>query len=265
MAGSDENRLRRDPALSGTRNVRLLSNPRYRFLRHSPAQSGYTLAGFTLRATLGTALDVVRARRPLDEAVRNWLAVLSLPAVFLGLKRDPWDPFRDYATADRDHSSTFFLVPFRNQPGVTPEGLVESRRSVAYGVRDIRADVQTLGTARFECAVHGINSWRDAAAGRAEMRELTTVTDQQRTGVRVHWLYFAEDSARVLENAGYDYDSTWGYNDQVGFRAGTLQPFRFPGTVHFSSCPLPSWTRRCSSEIGWASRRNKREFDARQS
>ena len=197
-----------------------------------------TLAGFALRATLGTALDVVRARRPLDEAVRNWLAVLSLPAVFLGMKRDPWDPFRDYATADRDHSSTFFLVPFRNQPGVTPEGVVESRRSVAYGVRDIRADVQTLGTARFECAVHGINSWRDAAAGRAEMRELTTVTDQQRTGVRVHWLYFAEDSARVLEHAGYDYDSTWGYNDEVGFRAGTLQPFRFPGTVHLLELPL---------------------------
>ena len=111
-----------------------------------------TLAGFALRATVGTVLDVIRGRRPLDEAVRNWLAVLSLPAVFLGVKRDPWNPFRDYTTADREHSSTFFLVPFSNQPGVTPEGVVEARRSVAYGIRDIRADVQTLGTDRFECA-----------------------------------------------------------------------------------------------------------------
>ncbi len=197
-----------------------------------------TLAGFALRATVGTVLDVIRGRRPLDEAVRNWLAVLSLPAVFLGVKRDPWNPFRDYTTADREHSSTFFLVPFSNQPGVTPEGVVEARRSVAYGIRDIRADVQTLGTDRFECAVHGINSWRDADAAKDEMRELTTVTDQQRTGVRMHWLYFAEDSARLLEHAGYDYDSTWGYNDEVGFRAGTLQPFRFPGTVHLLELPL---------------------------
>jgi hypothetical protein len=197
-----------------------------------------TLAGFALRGTLGTALDLVRGHRPLDEAIRNWLAVLSLPAVFFGLKRDPWDPLSDYATADRDHSSTFFLVPFRHQAGVTPEGTVESHRSVAYGIRDITADVQALATARFECGVHGIESWRAAAAGRAEMRELTAVTDQQRTGVRIHWLYFAEDSPRVLEDAGFDYDSTWGYNDEIGFRAGTLQPFRFPGTVHLLELPL---------------------------
>jgi hypothetical protein len=197
-----------------------------------------TIAGFALRGTLGTALDLVRRRRPLDEAIRNWLAVLSLPAVFLGVKRDPWDPFADYAAADRGYGSTFFLVPFSKQPGVTPEGTVAPHRSVAYGIRDIAADIRALDTARSECAVHGLESWRDATAGRAEMRELMSVTDQRRAGVRMHWLYFDEGSPRMLEAAGFDYDSSWGYNDAIGFRAGTLQPFRFPRTTRLLELPL---------------------------
>jgi hypothetical protein len=197
-----------------------------------------TIAGFALRGALETALDLLCGRRPLNEAIRNWLAVASLPAVLLGMKRDPWNPFSDYATADRPHSSTFFLVPFRKQPGTAPDGSVESHRGVAYGVRDIAADVQALDRARFECGVHGIESWRAVAAGRAEMRELRMVTDQEKTGVRIHWLYFAESSPRLLEDAGFDYDSTWGYNDAIGFRAGTLQPFRFPGTNHLLELPL---------------------------
>src|SRR5439155_25937613 len=43
--------------------------------------------------------------------------------------------------------------------------------------------------------------------------------------VRMHWLYFSEDSPRILEEAGFSYDSSFGYNNTVGFRAGTSQAF----------------------------------------
>jgi hypothetical protein len=42
----------------------------------------------------------------------------------------------------------------------------------------------------------------------------------------MHWLYFDVDSPKRLEDAGFDYDSTWGYNEAVGYRAGTSQVFR---------------------------------------
>ena len=198
-----------------------------------------TLAGFAVRGTLGTVWDVIRGQRPLDEAVRNLRAVASLPLVLAGARPDPWDPFRDYARADRGHKSTFFLVPFKSRPGTAPDGTVAAARAVAYCVRDVQAQVQeAVASEATEVAVHGIDAWRDADAGRAEKAEVNAVTGQQRTGVRMHWLYFSADSPRYLEDAGFDYDSTCGYNDTVGFRAGTLQAFGLPGTRHLLELPL---------------------------
>jgi hypothetical protein len=197
-----------------------------------------TLAGFIVRGTVGTLLEVLLGRRPLAEAARNWQAVISLPLVLVGLTKDPWNPFRDYAEADRGHRATFFLVPFSNRPGAMPDGTVQARRSVAYGIRDVRAEIQNIATTPTEFGVHGIDAWRDAEAAREEMAELTNVTSQQRAGVRMHWLYFSDESPRYLEDGGFDYDSTCGYNDAVGFRAGTLQAFPLPGTEHLMELPL---------------------------
>lgn len=197
-----------------------------------------TLAGFALRGTIGTFVDVVRSRRPVGEALRNWGAVLVLPLVFIGLRRDLWNPFRDYAVADRGHKSTFFLVPFDNEPGVAPDGTVARHRAVAYGIEHIREEIQQARGPRTEFAVHGIDAWRSAERGLAEKRELLRVTEQPRTGVRMHWLYFSEDAGKHLEQAGFEYDSTWGYNDAVGFRAGTLQAFRLPETERLLELPL---------------------------
>ena len=66
--------------------------------------------------------------------------------------------------------------------------------------------------------------------GAKRCAQLTSLTAQPTAGVRMHWLYFDADSPRQLEAAGFDYDSTWGYNDAVGYRAGTSQVFRLAGT-----------------------------------
>jgi hypothetical protein len=54
----------------------------------------------------------------------------------------------------------------------------------------------------------------------------------------MHWLYFNTDTPKILEDAGYQYDSTMGYNDAVGYRNGTVQPFRFPGLNSLMELPL---------------------------
>jgi hypothetical protein len=87
-------------------------------------------------------------------------------------------------------------------------------------------------------AVHGIDAWHDEEAGRAEARQLTSVTGQKRVGVRMHWLYFGCDSPRCIEAAGFDYDSTCGYNEAVGYRAGTSQVFRLAGSDGLLELPL---------------------------
>jgi hypothetical protein len=189
-----------------------------------------TLAGFIARASVGSLADFVRGRRPFLELVRNWAALVRLPAVFTRMASDFWHPFADYALADAGLPSTFFLVPFKGRPGMSPQGGVRPSRAVPYEISDIADDVKGVAERGSELAVHGIDAWCDADAGRAERAQLTSVTGQRRAGVRMHWLYFNQDSPRKLETAGFDYDSTYGYNDAVGYRAGTSQVFRIPGT-----------------------------------
>ena len=198
-----------------------------------------TMAGFLARASFGTLFDLVRGRRSLIEASRNWGAVLSLPFVHLGLKRDFWRPFESYAKAEEGRRSTFFVVPRKGEPGVAPHGsTVRPTRAVPYQASEIREEIRDALARGSEIGVHGIDAWHSPEAGRAEMQELTAVTGQQAAGVRMHWLYFAESSPRALENAGFVYDSTWGYNDAVGYRAGTSQVFRLSRTAQLLELPL---------------------------
>ncbi len=198
----------------------------------------WTLAGFIARASLGTIADLVRGRRSLAEAARNFVAVLSLPLVFLGLLPDLWRPLDDYARVEDARRSTFFLLPFKDRPGVAPDGSVDATRAAPYQVSEICHELTEASARGSELAVHGIDAWRDAEAGRAEMNQLTTLTGRQTAGVRMHWLYFANDSGRRLEAAGFCYDSTWGYNEAVGYRAGTSQIFRLPETTNLMELPM---------------------------
>jgi hypothetical protein len=203
--------------------------------------------------------------------VRNWLALLKLPFVLGKLAEDPWRPFDDYARAEDGAKSTFFLVPFRNRPGRAPDGTANPARAVAYEASELRAEVSDALARGSEIAVHGIEAWCDATAGRTELQQVTTLTGERTAGVRMHWLYFAAESARQLEAAGFAYDSTWGYNDEVGYRAGTSQVFRLPETKGVMELPLaimdtalffrgrmdltrPEAARRCSRIVANARR-----------
>jgi hypothetical protein len=63
-------------------------------------------------------------------------------------------------------------------------------------------------------------------------------TGDTELGIRMHWLYFTPETPRHLEDAGYLYDSSFGYNDAVGFRAGTTQAFRPLGIQKLIELPL---------------------------
>ena len=197
-----------------------------------------TMGGFVARASFGTLADCLLGRRPVSDAIENWRALVSLPFVFLKLTRDFWQPVEDYERADDRHPSTYFVVPFKGRPGVSPDGSVNSTRAVKYQASDVKDDLRRAADQGRELALHGIDAWRDRESGRIEKDQVTALTGQKRVGVRMHWLYFADQSPKELENAGFDYDSTCGYNDAVGYRAGTSQVFRLPGTRNLMELPL---------------------------
>ena len=62
--------------------------------------------------------------------------------------------------------------------------------------------------------------------GNEELEEIRRLAGVSAIGVRMHWLYHNQESPIALENAGAAYDSTIGYNDTVGYRAGTTQVYK---------------------------------------
>jgi hypothetical protein len=54
----------------------------------------------------------------------------------------------------------------------------------------------------------------------------------------MHWLYRNGSTFRILDEAGYSYDSSFGYNGAVGFRAGTVQAFKPLDSQRLLELPL---------------------------
>ncbi len=77
-----------------------------------------------------------------------------------------------------------------------------------------------------EVGLHGIDAWLDSSKGREELEEIRSLTGNSEIGVRMHWLYYDQQSPVALEKAGAAYDSTIGYNETVGYRAGTTQVYK---------------------------------------
>src|SRR2546427_1535421 len=186
----------------------------------------HTMFGFLYRAVLGSLIQVFRGRVPVRHLVINWGAALRLPFVHLGLAKDCWYEFDRYLEIEKGLRSTFFVIPFKNCPGESAAGQAPQIRASSYAARDIADHLRRFVSAGCEVGLHGINAWLDSSKGREELDEIARITGVQSIGVRMHWLYFDDRSPLALEKAGFSYDSTMGYNETVGYRAGTSQAFK---------------------------------------
>lgn len=196
------------------------------FIRIRDHKFDHTMFGFLYRATLGTLLNVLMGKRTWKTLLQNWKAVLTLPLVHLGVCRDFWFSFDRYLEIEKGMKSTFFLIPFKNRPGSKVQDNHADRRAAKYDILDIQDTVIRIGEEGAEIGVHGIDAWHDPESARQELSRVSDVTGQKNVGIRSHWLCFNEASPRILEEAGFSYDSTFGYNGAAGFRSGSLQPFR---------------------------------------
>jgi peptidoglycan/xylan/chitin deacetylase (PgdA/CDA1 family) len=187
----------------------------------------HTMFGFLYRAIAGSSKDFIRRRISIRNLLVNWAAALRLPFVHLHLAKDFWCDFDDrYLELEKGLRSTFFVIPFSDCPGKGPTGPAPSYRAAAYGAKDIADTISKLVARGCEVGLHGIDGWVDSSRGRKELEEIRRLTGESEIGVRMHWLYFDEHSPAALEKAGAAYDSTSGYNEDVGYRAGTTQVFK---------------------------------------
>jgi hypothetical protein len=198
-----------------------------------------TTFGFLYRATLGSLSKLICGHMTVQNLLRNWTAALKLPFVQMGVAKDFWREFADrYLQMEKGLHSTFFVIPFSGQPGRKSDGAAPAMRAARYGAQDIADAIRKLAAAGCEVGLHGIDAWLDSAKGRQELQQIRNITSGSEIGVRMHWLYFDQQSPLVLEQAGAAYDSTSGYNGTVGYRAGTTQVFKPLGVTQLLELPL---------------------------
>jgi hypothetical protein len=195
------------------------------FIRHH--MWDHTVFGFLYRASLGSLWRFLQGRVSIQDVLKNWAAILKLPLIYLGFAKDFWGEFGDrYLEIEKGVRSTFFIIPFRDCPGKTSTGPAPRFRAARYKAKEVADVIRKLVDAGCEVGLHGINAWLDSSEGKKELEEIRRLTGAWETGVRMHWLYFNEKSPAVLEEAGAAYDSTVGYNETVGYQAGTTQAYK---------------------------------------
>jgi hypothetical protein len=198
----------------------------------------HSVKGFLYRAVVGSVKRVVSGRLSLMQLARNWLAAAAWPLTRLGWIPDYWNHFETYSRIEDPDRSTFFLIPRKGADGSGVNLPHPERRATRYDIGDVPQEVHRLIEQGHEVGLHGIDAWQNVDKARAEKQRIEEVSHASCHGTRMHWLCFGADSMRQLEGAGFTYDSTCGYNDTIGYKAGTALVFRPPGCERILEVPL---------------------------
>ena len=186
----------------------------------------HTMWGFLYRSTIGALRDALLGKLSVARLLKRWKAAASLPFVHLGWAADFWMPFEWYLKVEKDLSPTYFFIPFKGRAGEKVSVPHPERRACAYDITDIPEWITRLKAEGCEVGVHGIDAWHSVEKGRQEREQVARSTGDSVPGIRMHWLMRDGETSAVLERAGFAYDSTLGYNETPGYRAGTSQVFR---------------------------------------
>lgn len=102
--------------------------------------------------------------------------------------------------------------------------------SAEYSLEKVKAPAQRLHASGWEVGLHGDFGTHDSEAEMAKAVErLKEGTGIRPRGLREHYLRFDfGKSWRVMQGAGFDYDTTVGTNDVLGFKLGLATPFHPP-------------------------------------
>lgn len=196
-----------------------------------------TMCGFVYRATVGATKNFFRDRISAAQLLKSWWTVITLPFVYLGWKKDFWEPFGWYGEVERELAATYFLIPFKGRAGERVPAPKASLRATAYDVRELASEIDALQNRGCEIGVHGIDAWNSSEKGREELARIKTLAGSA-CGIRMHWLLRDAKTPCALEEAGFAYDSTFGYNETVGYRNGTSQVFLPSGAQSLLELPM---------------------------
>ena len=228
LAGLVERRLRAAAALRGGMLPELPRWPAGRRFACMLSHDVDELRYYSVREALRLLL---LARQPRSYAARAGLGALARSLPRVGRGDDPYWNLELWTRAEEAYGfrSAFYLC------ASTPAERHEY--DATYHMTDpLRLDGKTttvgsafaaLAARGFELGLHGsYRSHRDAAVLAAQRRLVERATGTPLVGTRQHYLRLDVPATwRAQEGAGFAYDTTLGYNEGLGFRAGIAAPF----------------------------------------
>jgi peptidoglycan/xylan/chitin deacetylase (PgdA/CDA1 family) len=103
-------------------------------------------------------------------------------------------------------------------------------RRFRYDIEDLELENElgSIVDKGWEVGLHGgYYAYNDLEEMEKEKKRLEKVLGKDVIGYRNHYLKFnVPDTWELLAKAGFKYDTTFGYNDMVGFRNGMCHPFK---------------------------------------
>jgi len=138
--------------------------------------------------------------------------------------------FEYWIQKEKEYSfhSTFFVAAntgYRHRDD--PSYWIHSKLSYNSQRIPISKVTKTIEENGWEIGLHAsMNTYKDRQLLSREMDTLRKNTDCKILGIRQHYLRFDVNKTwRIHEDLGFLYDSTMGYNERIGFRAGIAFPF----------------------------------------
>lgn len=134
-------------------------------------------------------------------------------------KINPWLNFQQIMDleAKYDAISSFFFL-----------SLNENDQDYNYKIDEVASDMGNLVDYGWEVGLHGGHeAFNDFEKITEEKKRLEKISGSRVIGYRNHFLKFKIPTTwDFLSKTGFDYDSTYGYADCIGFRNGMCHPFK---------------------------------------
>lgn len=136
-----------------------------------------------------------------------------------GKKHSPYINFKQIIDLEKKYNakSSFYFLATNQDP-----------RRFRYHFEEIDSDLKYIIESGWEIGLHGgYYSYNNLASIKKEKNKLEKIIGKEIIGYRNHYLKFkVPETWKYLQNAGFKYDTTFGYNDMPGFRNGMCHPFR---------------------------------------
>lgn len=138
---------------------------------------------------------------------------------FKGHEYSPYINFSEIMDLEEDFGakSSFYFIASREDP-------VRFR----YDIEDLENRLGEISDRGWEAGLHGgYYSYDNFESLKNEKERLEKVLGKKVLGFRNHYLRFkTPETWELLADAGFGYDSTFGYSESVGFRNGMCHPFK---------------------------------------